>query len=134
MKSKSKADSEKLYCVYVAIGHKCSIVAQLVQIVLKEDALEYSPWLIVSKEDALEYSSWFIVSMNKFSQVDCLPFFYIEICNQPRNSRIELELAYQYANQIVSSNFKFFEPIRSNLVTMVYSSATIFFEHLIITY
>jgi F0F1-type ATP synthase alpha subunit len=42
MKSKSKADSDKLYCVYVAIGHKRSTVAQLVQIISEADALEYS--------------------------------------------------------------------------------------------
>ncbi|KAL8518416.1 hypothetical protein ACS0TY_009701 [Phlomoides rotata] len=33
---------ETLYCVYVAIGHKCSIVAQLVQILSESNALEYS--------------------------------------------------------------------------------------------
>jgi len=75
MKSNSKVDSEKLYCIYVAIGHKFSTVAQFIQIVSKVDALEYSPCLIVSKEDALEYSSWFTVSTNKFSQVDCCHFF-----------------------------------------------------------
>jgi F0F1-type ATP synthase alpha subunit len=42
MNSKSKADSEKLYCVYVAIGQKRSTVAQLVQIISEADALEYS--------------------------------------------------------------------------------------------
>ncbi len=34
-------DSEKLYCVYVAIGHKCSTMAQLVKILLEAGALEY---------------------------------------------------------------------------------------------
>jgi len=42
MNSKSKADSDKLYCVYVAIGQKRSTVAQLVQIISEADALEYS--------------------------------------------------------------------------------------------
>jgi F-type H+-transporting ATPase subunit alpha len=34
-------DSEKLHCVYVVIKHKCSTVAQLVQILLEAGALEY---------------------------------------------------------------------------------------------
>eukprot|EP01018_Ginkgo_biloba_P040920 Gb_28867 [translate_table: standard] len=42
MNSKGTSDSEKLYCVYVAIGQKRSTVAQLVQIISEADALEYS--------------------------------------------------------------------------------------------
>ncbi|KAL3519431.1 hypothetical protein ACH5RR_017580 [Cinchona calisaya] len=42
MNSKATSDSETLYCVYVAIGHKRSTVAQLVQILSEANALEYS--------------------------------------------------------------------------------------------
>jgi len=38
----SRSDSEKLYCVYVAIGQKRSTVAQLVKILSEAGALEYS--------------------------------------------------------------------------------------------
>eukprot|EP00270_Netrium_digitus_P014768 TRINITY_DN5096_c0_g5_i1.p1 TRINITY_DN5096_c0_g5~~TRINITY_DN5096_c0_g5_i1.p1 ORF type:complete len:562 (-),score=-39.72 TRINITY_DN5096_c0_g5_i1:327-2012(-) len=38
----SSSDSEKLYCVYVAIGQKRSTVAQLVKILSEAGALEYS--------------------------------------------------------------------------------------------
>lgn len=34
--------NEKLYCVYVAIGQKCSTVAQFVQTLDKNDALKYT--------------------------------------------------------------------------------------------
>jgi F-type H+-transporting ATPase subunit alpha len=38
----SRSESEKLYCVYVAIGQKRSTVAQLVKILSEAGALEYS--------------------------------------------------------------------------------------------
>lgn len=38
----SRSDSEKLYCVYVAVGQKRSTVAQLVKILSEAGALEYS--------------------------------------------------------------------------------------------
>eukprot|EP01018_Ginkgo_biloba_P035451 Gb_03832 [translate_table: standard] len=51
MNSKGTSDSEKLYCVYVAIGQKRSTVAQLVQIISKADALEYSIIIAATASD-----------------------------------------------------------------------------------
>ncbi|KAI5013017.1 hypothetical protein ZWY2020_027971 [Hordeum vulgare] len=42
MNSRGPNGSETLYCVYVAIGQKCSTLAQLVQILSKANVLEYS--------------------------------------------------------------------------------------------
>jgi F-type H+-transporting ATPase subunit alpha len=42
MNSRDTNESDTLYCVYVAIGQKRSTVAQLVQILLEANALEYS--------------------------------------------------------------------------------------------
>ena len=42
----AKEDSDKLYCIYVAVGQKRSTVAQLVQVLAKKDALQYT--IIVS--------------------------------------------------------------------------------------
>ncbi len=39
--AQGSSNSEKLYCVYVAIGHKHSTVAQLVKIFSKSSALDY---------------------------------------------------------------------------------------------
>ncbi|KAL0277947.1 UNVERIFIED_CONTAM: hypothetical protein Sradi_7312500 [Sesamum radiatum] len=47
----SKADSETLYCVYVAIGQKRSTVAQLVQILSEANALEYSILVAATASD-----------------------------------------------------------------------------------
>ena len=44
----SSSESDTLYCVYVVIGHKRSIVAQLVQTLSEENALEYSINIILS--------------------------------------------------------------------------------------
>ncbi|KAK4381036.1 ATP synthase subunit alpha, mitochondrial [Sesamum angolense] len=45
------ADSETLYCVYVAIGQKRSTVAQLVQILSEANALEYSILVAATASD-----------------------------------------------------------------------------------
>lgn len=42
MNNKGSVESDKLYCVYVAIGQKRSTVAQLVRILEQEGALEYT--------------------------------------------------------------------------------------------
>ena len=42
----AKTDGEKLYCIYVAVGQKRSTVAQLVQVLAKQGALEFA--IIVS--------------------------------------------------------------------------------------
>jgi len=44
--SAAKEEGDKLYCIYVAVGQKRSTVAQLVQVLAKNDALQYS--IIVS--------------------------------------------------------------------------------------
>jgi F-type H+-transporting ATPase subunit alpha len=38
----SSAESDKLYCIYVAIGQKRSTVAQLVKTLEENDAMKYS--------------------------------------------------------------------------------------------
>jgi F-type H+-transporting ATPase subunit alpha len=45
------ADSEKLYCVYVAIGQKRSTVAQLVKILSEAGALEYCIIVVATASD-----------------------------------------------------------------------------------
>ncbi|KAE8648349.1 hypothetical protein Csa_023125 [Cucumis sativus] len=47
----SRAESETLYCVYVAIGQKRSTVAQLVQILSEGNALEYSILVAATASD-----------------------------------------------------------------------------------
>lgn len=47
----SRATSERLYCVYVAIGQKRSTVAQLVQILSEANALEYSILVAATASD-----------------------------------------------------------------------------------
>ncbi|KAL2942931.1 ATP synthase subunit alpha mitochondrial, partial [Bienertia sinuspersici] len=42
---------ETLYCVYLAVGHKCSTVAQLVQILSEANSLEYSILLAATASD-----------------------------------------------------------------------------------
>ncbi|KAI5652222.1 hypothetical protein M9H77_29409 [Catharanthus roseus] len=51
MNSRATSESETLYCVYVAIGQKRSTVAQLVQILSKANALEYSILVAATASD-----------------------------------------------------------------------------------
>ncbi|KAG6736864.1 hypothetical protein POTOM_060261 (mitochondrion) [Populus tomentosa] len=51
MNSRATSESEKLYCVYVAIGQKRSTVAQLVQILSEANALEYSILVAATASD-----------------------------------------------------------------------------------
>ncbi|GAB2288724.1 ATP synthase alpha chain mitochondrial precursor [Dionaea muscipula] len=51
MNSRATFESETLYCVYVAIGQKCSTVAQLVQILSEANALEYSILIAATASD-----------------------------------------------------------------------------------
>ncbi|XP_061345027.1 ATP synthase subunit alpha, mitochondrial-like [Gastrolobium bilobum] len=51
MNSRATSESETLYCVYVAIGHKRSTVAQLVQILSEANALEYSILVAATASD-----------------------------------------------------------------------------------
>ena len=51
MNSRAASVSETLYCVYVAVGQKCSTVAQLVQILSKANALEYSILVAATASD-----------------------------------------------------------------------------------
>ncbi|KAM0043613.1 ATP synthase subunit alpha [Helianthus debilis subsp. tardiflorus] len=51
MNSRSTSESETLYCVYVALGQKRSTVAQLVQIVSKPNAMEYSILVAATASD-----------------------------------------------------------------------------------
>ncbi|KAF5821794.1 ATP synthase subunit alpha [Helianthus annuus] len=51
MNSRSTSESETLYCVYVAIGQKCLTVAQLVQILLEANAMEYSILVAATASD-----------------------------------------------------------------------------------
>ncbi|KAL9426622.1 hypothetical protein AB3S75_033415 [Citrus x aurantiifolia] len=52
MNSRATFESETLYCVYVAVGQKCSTVAQLVQILSEGNALEYSIFVAATASDA----------------------------------------------------------------------------------
>ena len=49
--NETRATSERLYCVYVAIGQKRSTVAQLVQILSEANALEYSILVAATASD-----------------------------------------------------------------------------------
>jgi len=49
---RAKDDSEKLYCIYVAIGQKRSSVAQLVKILEEYDAFEYSVVVAATASEA----------------------------------------------------------------------------------
>ncbi|KAH0781524.1 hypothetical protein KY290_001122 [Solanum tuberosum] len=51
LNSRATSKSKTLYCVYVAIGLKCSTVAQLVQILSKANALEYSILVAATASD-----------------------------------------------------------------------------------
>ncbi|TKV95087.1 hypothetical protein SEVIR_9G337732v4 [Setaria viridis] len=51
MNSRGTNESETLYCVYVAIGQKCSTVAQLVQILSEANAFEYSILVAATASD-----------------------------------------------------------------------------------
>ncbi|KAL8154941.1 hypothetical protein AgCh_000345 [Apium graveolens] len=51
MNSRSTSESETLHCVYVAIGQKCSTMAQLVQILSEVNALEYSILVAATASD-----------------------------------------------------------------------------------
>jgi len=49
---RAKDDSEKLYCIYVAIGQKRSSVAQLVKVLQEYDAFEYSVVVAATASEA----------------------------------------------------------------------------------
>jgi F-type H+-transporting ATPase subunit alpha len=49
---RAKDDSEKLYCIYVAIGQKRSSVAQLVKVLQEHDAFEYSVVVAATASEA----------------------------------------------------------------------------------
>jgi F-type H+-transporting ATPase subunit alpha len=49
---RAKDDSEKLYCIYVAIGQKRSSVAQLVKVLEEYDAFEYSVVVAATASEA----------------------------------------------------------------------------------
>ncbi|XP_053992785.1 ATP synthase subunit alpha, mitochondrial-like isoform X3 [Hylaeus volcanicus] len=45
-------ESQKLYCVYVAIGQKCSTVSHIVDTLTKHDALKYTVVVVATASDA----------------------------------------------------------------------------------
>jgi F0F1-type ATP synthase alpha subunit len=45
-------DSNKLYCVYVAVGQKCSTVAQIVNLLKYKGALEFTTIVSAAASDA----------------------------------------------------------------------------------
>lgn len=49
---RAKDDSEKLYCIYVAVGQKRSSVAQLVKVLQEHDAFEYSVVVAATASEA----------------------------------------------------------------------------------
>ncbi len=49
---RAKDDSERLYCIYVAIGQKRSSVAQLVKVLQEHDAFEYSVVVAATASEA----------------------------------------------------------------------------------
>ena len=65
-------DANKFYCVYVAVGQKCSTVAQIVSLLKDKGALEFTTIVAATAQMQLHCNSWLHIQVAQWENISVI--------------------------------------------------------------